>query len=153
MVPPEPDLRCLAVDASGGVEVYLTYPIGVSDPNIKYDLYFSKQIDGPYSLLDSIFYPDTTFYHSGSDANLSKSYYYLVGTGTCGTNISSVNNVELYSDTLSTILMNSTAINMGLTADLNWNPTHNPLIPSSSTDYDLHYIHRQLTFLDNLYLF
>ena len=36
--------------------------------------------------------------------------------------------------------MRATAINMGLTADLTWNTMHSPLIPSSSTDYNLHYI-------------
>ena len=140
VIPPQPDLRCLAVDANGGVDLYFSFPAGVIDTNIKYDIYHSKQISGPYSLLDSIFYPDTTFYHSGSDANTSQSYYYLLGSVTCGTNIGGGSDSLLYSDTLSTILMHSTAVNMGVTADLNWNPTHNPLIPSSSTDYDVHYI-------------
>ena len=140
VIPPQPDLRCLAVDDNGGVDLYFYYPEGVIDTNIKYDIYHSKQIDGPYSLLDSIFYPDTTFYHSGSDANTSKSYYYLLGSVTCGSNIGSGSDSLLYSDTLCTILMNTTAVNMGITADLNWNPIHNPLLSSSSTDYDLHYI-------------
>ena len=140
VIPPQPDLRCLAVDTNGGVDLYFSYPAGVIDTNIKYEIYHSKQISGPYSILDSIFYPDTTFYHSGSDANTSKSYYYLLGSVTCGTNIGGGSDSLLYSDTLSTILMHSTAVNMGITADLNWNPIHNPLIPSSSTDYDVHYI-------------
>ena len=140
VIPPQPDLRCLAVDVNGGVDLYFSFPEGVIDTNIKYDIYHSKQISGPYSLIDSIFYPDTTFYHSGSDANASKSYYYLLGSVTCGTNIGGGNDSLLYSDTLSTILMNSTVVNMGITADLEWNPIHQPLLPSSSLNYDLHYI-------------
>ena len=140
VIPPQPDLRCLAVDASGGVDLYYSFPQGVVDTNIKYDIYHSKQLGGPYALLDSTFYPDTNYYHPGSGANNSQSYYYLLGSVTCGTNVGAVSDSLLFSDTLSTILMNSYAVDFGVAADLSWNPIHDPLLPSSNTDYDLHHI-------------
>ena len=140
VIPPQPDLRCLAVDETGGVDLYYSFPQGVVDTNIKYDIYHSKQLGGPYALLDSTFYPDTNYYHPGSGANNSQSYYYLLGSVTCGTNVGAVSDSLLFSDTLSTILMNSYAVDFGVAADLSWNPIHDPLLPSSNTDYDLHHI-------------
>ena len=55
VIPPEPDLRCLAVDASGGVDLFFSFPEGVVDTNIRYEIYHSKQLGGPYSLLDSVY--------------------------------------------------------------------------------------------------
>ena len=110
------------------------------DTNIKYDSYHSKKVGGPYSLINSTFYPDTNYYHSGSDADNSKSYYFLLGTVSCGTNLGTSADSLLYSDTLTTILMNTTVIDFGITADLDWNSVHVPLLLSSSTNYDLHYI-------------
>ena len=140
VIPPQPDLRCLSVDLNGGVDLFYSFPQGVVDTNIKYDIYHSKNIGGPYSLIDSTFYPDTNYYHAGSNANISQSYYFLLGSVTCGTNIGAGSDSLLYSDTLSTILMNVTPINLGLTAFLEWNPIHDPLLPSSSVNYDIHYV-------------
>ena len=140
VIPPKPDLRCLSVDSVGGVELSFVFPDGVVDTNIKYDIYHSKQLEGNYILLDSVYYPNSTYIHSSSNADISQSFYYLLGTVSCGTNIGAGNDSLLFSDTLSTILMNSTAINFGATADLNWNTMHSPLISSSSNDYILHYI-------------
>ena len=41
-IPPQPDLRCVAVDESGGVDLFFSFPSGVVDTNIKYDIYFFK---------------------------------------------------------------------------------------------------------------
>ena len=140
VIPPQPDLRCLSVDENGGVNLFFSFPQGVVDTNIKYDIYHSKNLGGPFALIDSTFYPDTNYYHSNSNANISQSFYYLLGSVTCGTNIGAGSDSLLYSDTLSTILMEVTPINLGLTALTEWNPIHQPLLPSSSTNYDLHYI-------------
>ena len=139
VIPPKPDLRCLSVDSVGGVELSLFYPEGIVDTNIKFDIYHSKQFAGNYILLDSVFYPDTNYYHIGSNANVSESFYFLLGNESCGAGVGGSDSL-LYSDTLSTILMRATAVNMGLAADLSWNQIHDPLIPSSSNNYDLHYI-------------
>ena len=136
--PPQPDLRCLSVDSVGGVELSFVYPAGIADTNIKYEIFHSKQIDGLYTLLDSVNFPDSTFYHLSSDANSSKSYYFLLGNTHCGSGSGS--DSLLYSDTLSTIMMEATVINFGNTADLDWNPIHIPLLSTSSPNYDLHYI-------------
>ena len=149
VIPPRPDLRCLSVDSIGGVELSFVFPEGVVDTNIKYDIYYSKQFTENYILLDSVYYPDSVYTHINSNANISQSFYYLVGTVSCGTNIGGGSDSLLFSDTLSTILMNSTAINMGITADLSWNTMHSPLIPSSSNDYNLHYINNENN--DNVY--
>ena len=155
VIPPKPDLRCLAVDQNGGVNLFYYFPEGIVDTAVKYDIYYSKQIAGPYSLIDSTFWPDTTYFHAESDADISKSYYYLLGTVTCGTNAGSSDSL-LYSDTLTTILMNATTIDYGVKADLTWNPIHTPLPVSSSTHYDLHYINANnsdniITNTDNLF--
>lgn len=147
VIPPQPDLRCLAVDESGGVDLFYSFPAGVVDTNIKYDIYFSKQYGGPYQLIDSIFYPSSQYYHSASNAQNSNSYYFLLGTVTCGT-IGTGSDSLLYSDTLSTIYMNSNVINYGVSVDLSWNPIHDPLPTSSSLDYDLHYI--DINNIDNI---
>ena len=140
VIPPQPDLRCVWVDLNGGVDLFYSFPQGVVDTNIKYDIYHSKNLGGPYSLIDSTFYPDTNYYHAGSNANISQSYYFLLGSVTCGTNIGAGSDSLLYSDTLSTILMNVTPINLGLSAFLEWNPIHDPLLASSSVNYDIHYV-------------
>tara|TARA_B100000963_G_scaffold97322_2_gene84038 strand:+ start:1849 stop:5277 length:3429 start_codon:yes stop_codon:yes gene_type:complete len=147
VIPPQPDLRCLAVDESGGVDLFYSFPDGVVDTNIKYDIYFSKQYGGPYQLIDSIFYPSNQYYHPASNAQNSKSYYFLLGTVTCGV-VGSGSDSLLYSDTLSTIYMNSSVTNSGLSVDLSWNPIHDPLLTSSALDYDLHYI--DINNLDNI---
>ena len=139
VIPPQPDLRCLAVDEVGGVDLFYSFPSGVVDTNIKYDIYFSKQYGGPYQLIDSIFYPSNQYYHATSNAQNSNSYYFLLGTVTCG-DVGSGTDSLLYSDTLSTIYMNSNVFNSGVSVDLSWNPIHDPLLTSSALDYDLHYI-------------
>jgi hypothetical protein len=53
---PEPDLRCLSVDSVGGVRLSLVYP--EEDTNITYEIYYSKQVDGLYTLLGSVNYPN-----------------------------------------------------------------------------------------------
>ena len=140
VIPPKPDLRCLSVDSIGGVELSLVFPEGVSDTNINYYIYHSKQLSGSYILIDSINFPDSVYYHNNSNADVSQSFYYLEGTASCGTNTAGGSDSLLFSDTLSTILMNASVINFGLTADLIWNTMHTPLISSSSIDYNLHYI-------------
>ena len=44
---------------------------------------------------------------------------------------------DLNSDTLSTIFMDVNAINLGVTAELDWNPIIDPLLTTSSNDYEL----------------
>ena len=50
VIPPQPDLRCLAVDESGGL-IYFILFLRSSRYKYKYDIYFSKQYGGPYQLL------------------------------------------------------------------------------------------------------
>ena len=80
VIPPKPDLRCLSVDSIGGVELSFVFPEGVVDTNIKYDIYHSKQFSGNYILLDSVYYPESNYFHINSNANTSQSFYYLLGT-------------------------------------------------------------------------
>mgnify|MGYP003313027667 CR=1 FL=1 len=80
--------------------------------NIKYDIYHSKNLGGPFALIDSTFYPDTNYYHSNSNANISQSFYYLLGSVTCGTNIGAGSDSLLYSDTLSTILITLSSVTL-----------------------------------------
>ncbi|MDC0249313.1 gliding motility-associated C-terminal domain-containing protein [Flavobacteriales bacterium] len=139
VIPPQPDLRCIAVDSAGGINLFYSFPEGVVDTNIRYDIYYSKDLSGPYALIDSVFFPDTTYFHAASTADVSKSYYFLLGNISCGSSLGGSDSL-LYSDTLSSILMEVTEVDLGVSADLAWNEIHTPLLSSSDLEYDLHYI-------------
>lgn len=139
VIPPQPDLRCVSVNGSGDVNLSFSFPEGVVDTNIQYNIYHSNQILGPFALIDSVRFPDTNYLHVSAGADLIKSYYYLLGNISCGSNLVSTDSL-LYSDTLSSILMEVTAIDYGTIAELEWNQICTPLLSSSSLDYDLHYM-------------
>ena len=159
IIPPTPDLRCLAVLQDGvdtltsvitnygDVKLSWYYPEGVIDTNIKYDIYYSKQMTGPFTLIDSAFYPDTTYIHHGSNANLTSSYYFLLGTESCGA-IGGVSASDS-SKILKTMLMDVTPIGMGNYANIIWNPLRNTGVQlnlgSTDTIYSLFY-KKNLTF-------
>ena len=60
------------------------FPPGVVDSNIRYFVYHSDQYSGPYDLIDSVYFPDTTYIHSNANADDIINYYFLVGSVSCG---------------------------------------------------------------------
>ena len=122
VIPPTPDLRCVAVDDQGDVELSWYYPSSVIDFN--YDIYFSKNPNLGFSKIASVSHPDSTYLHSGSEADISSSYYYLISVGACQNSAPNIAlQVDSISDTLKTMYLNATEINsVPIVANLLWNP-------------------------------
>ena len=122
LIPPTPDIRCLAVEPGGDVEVSWYYPLGLINAIIDYDMYFSKDLNGPYTKIAALSYPDSTYLHVNSGADISSSFYYMIAKGACVSAINTVNTVDSISDTLQTIFMEaSEVISVPIFAYLDWN--------------------------------
>jgi len=132
---PSPPIHCLEVLANG--DVVLTWPEVTDTMNTfdSYHVWASPTPTGPFTAIDSIFdITVTTTTHVGAGANNQSVYYYLtVRSGCHGDEMA-----PPY-DTARTIFL--TAVNPGPAfgiADLNWNHTHNPLLPGASGSYEIH---------------
>ena len=146
LIPPTPDLRCLSVENGGDVELSWYYPKGLVNAVLDYDIYFAKDINGPYTDIADVSYPDSTFYHTNSDADLSSSYYYMIANGVC-VGSAAVNTVDSISDTLRTIFMEATEVtSIPIFAYLDWNhlrinnsPAFQYNVATTSNNYNLFY--------------
>ena len=135
IIPPTPDFRCVAVDPIGDVELSWYFPTSLINAVIDYDIYFSKNKNGPYNKISTISFPDSTYIHNGSDAHISSSFYYLVAKGACVNSL--VNDVDSVSDTLQTIYLDATAINsVPIVANLLWNPMRKNNDPATQIFYE-----------------
>ena len=133
VVPPIPDLRCVSVQDNGDVLLTWKFVSGAPPTLEPYMVYYSNNRNGPYTLIDSAFYPETTYLHQGANANQESGYYFLSTEESCG-----VLSSTLESDTLQSIFMDVSPINLGVSANLNWNAIHDPLLPTSFLDYTLY---------------
>ena len=129
-----PPIHCLEVLPNG--DVLLTWP-EVEDTMNTFDSYHvwaSSSATGPFTAIDSIFdITTTTSTHLGAGANTQPMYYYLTVRSGC-------NGEDMAPpyDTASTIFLS--AVNPGAgagVADLTWNHTHNPTLPSASGEYEV----------------
>jgi gliding motility-associated-like protein len=132
VVPPIPDLRCTEVLENGDVVLTWKYVDGAPPTAEPYMVWHSSNPNGPFTLIDSVFFPITTYTHTSAGGNDIAQYYYLSTEEGCG-----VLAGDLNSDTLASIFINVIPINQGITANLNWNAIHDPLLYTSSTDYEL----------------
>ena len=132
VVPPIPDLRCTEVLQNGDVMLTWKYANGAPPTLEPYMVWHSNNPNGPFTLIDSVFHPVTTFTHSSAGGNDAAQYYYLSTEEGCG-----VTAGDLNSDTLSSIFIDVVPINQGIKAYLDWNAIHDPLLYTSSTDYEL----------------
>ena len=132
VVPPIPDLRCTEVLENGDVMLTWKYVDGAPPTSEPYMVWHSTNPNGPFTLIDSVFFPSTTFTHASAGANDNIQYYYLSTEEGCG-----VMAGDLNSDTLASIFIDVMPINQGVTANVNWNPIHDPLLTTSSIDYEL----------------
>ncbi|NVO03970.1 MAG: gliding motility-associated C-terminal domain-containing protein [Bacteroidetes bacterium] len=129
-----PELRCLAVDAAGNVTVNFEKPLDPLNIFNAYMVYSSPSAAGPFVLKDSIFnINQTTWVHTGANANANSVYYYILTRTSC---VGAVASSEP-SDTIHTIFLNATNSGTGL-ANLVWTPIHNPLLPTSFTWYRIY---------------
>ena len=125
-----PDIRCVSVQENGDVEITWQH-ISTAPPSTVYSLYHSNNKNGPFTFVDSIYFPDSTYLHTGVNANQQSQFYYLTSLSSCADESDP-------SDTLETILLDVTAISSDTEADMNWNYIHIPNLTTSSSEFDIH---------------
>ena len=127
---PAPEMQCLKVLPNGDVDIAWTPVKDSMNTFDSYRIYTAPNIAGPYTVLDSIYdIKQSTYHHTGANAT-SGSVHYMMRT-----NAGCPNHQQLSDSTLaSTIFLVVSKPNPG-TASLSWNPTHNPLLASSTGWY------------------
>ena len=130
--PPLPDLRCLSVEDNGDIELTWNYLDDAPPTNEPVIIWHSTNFSGPYTIIDSTFFPTETYTHVGANGDNAIQYYYLSNSEGCDPSAG-----PLHSDTLQSILLNVNPINFGVAAYINWNATRTPLLSTSSVDYDM----------------
>ena len=131
--PPSPDLNCISVQDNGDIDLtwkYVSNALPTLDPVY---IWHATDFSGPYTLIDSVLFPINTYTDIAANGNNASQYYFLSSKDACA-----AVNTNLHSDTLQSIFMDVTPINLGVAAYLNWNPIHDPLLSTSVTDYDLY---------------
>ena len=125
-----PDIRCVSVQENGDVQISWEH-IPSAPQSTVYSLYHSNNQNGPFTFVDSIFFPDDTYLHSGVDANQQSQFYYLTSLSSCADESDP-------SDTLQTIFLDVNSINAETEADMNWNYIHIPNLISSASEFDIY---------------
>lgn len=142
-----PELKCASVSAVGDVTLNWIQPIDTLNSFDSYEVFFANAVGGPYSSIGTVpTYATTTFTHVGAGADLTPKYYYVTTNSGCGGAL-----VSPPSDTLMSIKMNVNVPGNG-TAQLSWNPLHQPNINTSSGWYHIYreYPMGTWTFLDSV---
>ena len=82
-----------------------------------------------------MFFPSTSFTDTDPsvDGNLNEYQYFLATDQSCG-----ISTGQLQSDTLKSILLNSSTSNLNTIAILSWNNNHDPLILTSDSVFDVY---------------
>ena len=125
-----PDIRCVSVQENGDVQISWEH-IPTAPQSTVYSLYHSNSENGPFTFVDSIYFPTDTYLHSGIDANQQSQFYYLTSLSSCADESDP-------SDTLQTIFLDVTSINSETEADMNWNYIHIPNLITSSSEFDIY---------------
>lgn len=116
-----PQLRCVHVKEDGnGVSLYFI-PIADSSNFIRYEVYYSDQVAGPYQVINNNMTTANTDCFDGVDPNIHK--YYFIKAIFQGNSYNS--------DTLQTIFSNVTNPGDG-TAIITWNTPATELLPTTS---------------------
>ena len=124
-----PDIRCVSVKENGNVEISWQH-IPTAPPSTVYSLYHSDNKNGPFTFVDSIYFPDSSYTHTSVNANQNSQFYYLTSLSSCADESDP-------SDTLETILLDVVSINAKTEADMNWNYIHIPNLTTSSSEFDI----------------
>ncbi len=125
-----PGFRCVSVNQTGDVTLSWVPPADPSNTFNSYHIFSSTNINGPYTEIDSIFnYHITSYTHVGANANNHTLYYFL--------ETRSDSSISLPSDTLQTIYL-SVVNSMTGTAELIWNPIHDPDLSTSTGWYHIY---------------
>lgn len=127
-----PELRCLAVNANGSVDLTWMNPVNTSGIFSEYVTYSSSNINGPYTAFDSVnVYANTSNSDAVSNANTAPVFYYVKSKSNC-----TVQTQSVPSDTLSTIFL--TVNRTGTNVVLNWNALRTPSLTSASNQYRIY---------------
>ena len=124
-----PDVNCASVDNNGDVLLTWNHFPG-SNPATVYHVYSATNPFGPFSLVDSMYYPIDNFLHQGVNANSTPMFYYMTTSSDCA-------GMSPPSDTLSAIVldmgndyytctgvqMTNTSVVGGSNAIYSWTPT------------------------------
>ena len=131
-VPEPPSVRCISVAPGGDVTLSWVAPVDTGLKFNSYQVYTAATLNGPYTLLDSIFnYNQTSYGHAGANAQANDVYYFMTTKTGCSENFSP------NSDSLTSMIMNVANNGFG-SANLSWNDIHRPLpLPTSSGNFDI----------------
>ena len=124
-----PDVNCATVDNNGDVLLTWNHLPG-ANLSTAYHVYSATNPLGPFSLVDSMYYPIDNFFHQGVNANLTPMFYYMTTSSDCA-------GMSPPSDTLSAIVldmgndyytctgvqMTNTSVVGGSNAIYSWTPT------------------------------
>ncbi len=126
-----PDLRCLAVQPNGDVQISWIAP---ADPNNFFagiQIYHSAAAGGPFTLVGTVTnYATTSWIHVGANANTAIQYYQLVSLSGCD----GLQTNGTTSATLATMLLNVNNATIG-SAILTWNAMITPGLVSAPGPY------------------
>lgn len=132
---PPPLMHCASVQENGDVLLRWSPPDTFAVPNTfhSYLIYSATSPTGPFSLLDSLLYYDsTTYLHSAANAQLSAHYYFIRTRSGCYSAYLSPS-----SDTIASVYLDVSAPN-GISALLQWNNTHTPFLSASQDTFSIH---------------
>jgi gliding motility-associated-like protein len=123
-----PEPRCVQTLNNGDVQItWIPPPMNQYQIFDSYHVYYSDTYSGPYAVVDSIFnYNQTTWTHIGANGNNQVGYYYILTRSGCGLLFSSVPR-----DTINNMLLTVSNPGTGV-AELSWNTTMDPPIPTNS---------------------
>ncbi|MHC1708343.1 MAG: gliding motility-associated C-terminal domain-containing protein [Bacteroidales bacterium] len=137
---PHPNPRCVETESNGNIRITYSIPDTFEIPNTwnAYLIYRSKNVNGPYTLIDSLksdngYGVGTTVWKDlTAHGNDTVYYYYMQTRSGCYGNYFSG-----HSDTISNILLNTSNPGGGMALN-EWNAPFDPLISSSSGLYTVY---------------
>jgi gliding motility-associated-like protein len=131
-VVPPPDFRCLAVQSNGDIRLNWLIPPDPDGTFNSYHIYSSGSLNGPYTIVDSIFnYNQTTYLHTGAGGNNASKFYYIRTRSGCFGKV-----LTEASDTLQSIFVDIGQIN-GINYTVDWNALSVPNPSSAGPDYEV----------------
>jgi len=131
-----PQMHCANVLNNGDVELTWEIPIDTAGTFNSYHIYASPNLNGPYTVIDSIFnYNQSTYTHVGADCQQATLYYFIRSRSGCFGKV-----LSPPKDTLQTIFVNiGSAVGNNFT--VSWNALHNPSLSSS---YPFYRVYKQI---------
>ncbi|MBT5090419.1 MAG: T9SS type B sorting domain-containing protein [Flavobacteriales bacterium] len=145
VVPPIPDLRCISVKGNGDIDLTWNYIANAPPTAEPFFIWHALNLNGPYTVVDSVLFPNNTYTHIGANGNSASQFYFLSNKDGCDTT-----GADLHSDTLQSIFMDINPMNFGVSAFLDWNNIHEPLLSTSALNYEMYVKKMSSTFYNYL---